>query len=549
MKPVHKFLLFAIIALAAYLRLYRLSEIPPGVNRDEASIGYTAYSLLQTGKDEYGRSFPLSFESFGDWKLPLYIYTTIPFVALLGPSELAVRLPSALAGIFTIGALFVLVRIFFGNIPLALLTSLILTLSPWHIHISRVESESNVSILFTTLGTILFLKAISDKRTLWLTLSGLFFAATYYTYHGSHIFITLYAAGLLILYRKEVFRIPRWFIAAGVSFFFVAIILVFTLFSANKTKISGIGIFGNPTVIHERIELPRLIHGNPSSLFSRIIHNKPVYALVTMSQNYLMSYSPEFLFIKGGDNHAHNIKGYANMYLFESIFLIVGITLLITGIKKRQFALIAWWILVAGVAPAITKDAPHSNRMFAIVPALAITVALGMEYLVSMNKKIMVCSSMVIGLLYIGSLFLYADAYFIHFPKEEARYWGDGYKKLVAHLSLPEYSDKQVIMTSPEASPYIYLLFYGAYNPASYQREAIRYHITADGFTNVAGFNRFSFREINWNSDISNSNNLLVVSSNEIPKYIQDDTFYKTTDIFLPDGKAQFTVIEGRRKI
>ncbi len=549
MKPVHKFLLLAIIALAAYLRLYRLSEIPPGVNRDEASIGYTAYSLLQTGKDEYGRSFPLSFESFGDWKLPLYIYTTIPFVRLLGMTELAVRLPSALAGIFSIGALYVLVRILFGNIPLALLSSLILTLSPWHIHISRVESESNVAIFLSTLATIFFLKAISRKRTLWLTLSGLFFAATYYTYHGSHIFTTLLAAGLLMLHHKEVFRIPRWPIAAGVSFFFVAFILVFTLFSANKTKISGIGIFGNPTVVHERIELPRLIHEDPSSLFSRILHNKPVYALITMSQNFLKSYSPEFLFIKGGDNHAHNIKGYANMHLFESIFLILGITLLLTGIKKRQYSLIVWWIVVAGVAPAITKDAPHSNRMFAIVPALAITVALGMQHVLLMNKKITIFSSIVIGLFYIGSLFLYADAYFIHFPKEEARHWGDGYKKLVTFLSIPGYKDKQIIMTSPEASPYIYLLFYGKYNPADYHREAMRYPITADGFTNVAGFNRFSFREINWNSDISNSQNLLVASSNEIPKYIRDDTFYKTTDIFLPDGKAQFTVIEGRRKI
>ena len=104
-----KFLLISIIVLAAFLRLYRLHEVPPGVNRDEASIGYTAYSLLLTGKDEYGRSFPLSFESFGDWKLPLYIYTTIPFVKIFGLSELAVRLPSALAGIASVAAIYYLV--------------------------------------------------------------------------------------------------------------------------------------------------------------------------------------------------------------------------------------------------------------------------------------------------------------------------------------------------------------------------------------------------------------------------------------------------------
>src|SRR3989344_2937504 len=102
MNGKHKFLLLAILILAALLRLYRITEVPPGVNRDEASIGYTAYSLLQTGKDEYGRSFPLSFESFGDWKLPLYIYTTVPFVKLFGLNELAVRFPSVLAGTLTV---------------------------------------------------------------------------------------------------------------------------------------------------------------------------------------------------------------------------------------------------------------------------------------------------------------------------------------------------------------------------------------------------------------------------------------------------------------
>ncbi|MFZ5845558.1 MAG: glycosyl transferase, partial [Patescibacteria group bacterium] len=102
MKKLQLIILTLILIIAATLRLYRLSVIPPGVNRDEASIGYTAYSLLKTGRDEYGRFLPLSFQSFGDWKLPLYIYTTTLFVKIFGLSELAVRLPSAIAGILTV---------------------------------------------------------------------------------------------------------------------------------------------------------------------------------------------------------------------------------------------------------------------------------------------------------------------------------------------------------------------------------------------------------------------------------------------------------------
>jgi len=180
-------LLIAITILAACLRFYRLTVIPPGVNRDEASIGVTAYSILTTGKDEYGRALPLSFESFGDWKLPLYIYTTIPFVKLFGLSELAVRLPSALAGSATVVLLYFLVYALFASQALALLSAFVLALMPWHIHISRVESEAIVATLFLVAGSVLFIRALKRKALAPLLWSALLFAATYYTYHGNHL--------------------------------------------------------------------------------------------------------------------------------------------------------------------------------------------------------------------------------------------------------------------------------------------------------------------------------------------------------------------------
>lgn len=546
MKSIHKITLTLIVILASFLRLYHLSTIPAGVNRDEASVGYTAYSILQTGKDEYGKVLPISFESFGDWKLPLYIYTSIPFVKILGLSELAVRLPSAVSGILTVGALFVLVRIAFANIPLALLSSFILSIMPWHIHISRVESESNIAILFSTLATILFLKALQYKRTMFLTFSGILFALTFYTYHGNHIFTTVYALGLIFIYRNEVFRIPRWFVSASIATTLVVIILTFTLHSADKTKISGIGIFGDPTIVHTKIELPRLSHNNPSSSLSRLIHNKPVYALITISQNYLKSYSPEFLFITGGGNHAHNIRGYGNMHPIESIFLLLGFCVAVTQIKKRQYLVILVWLFAAGIAPAITKDAPHSNRMFAVVPALSILVALGIQYaqtfIVTQKKWLF---PTVVCMLYMSALVLYLDAYFIHFPKEEAQHWGSSYKQLSVIINKPENKYKSIIISNPSESPYIYMLFYGSYDPAQYQKESIRYPISPDGFTDVKAFGRFTFRAIDWGSDIHLSNTLIISTPEDIPQNIQAGGLIKDT-IALPNGKIQFMLVETR---
>lgn len=503
-----KLLLIGIIVLAAFLRLYRLDEVPPGVNRDEASIGYTAYSLMLTGKDEYGRSWPLSFESFGDWKLPLYIYGTIPFVKLFGLNELAVRLPSALAGIASVAAIYYLATILFSSETVALLSALSLALMPWHIHISRVESEAMVATLFVIIGSLLFFQ----KK---LVLSAILFAATYWTYHGTHVSTTLLLAGFLLIYRNTIQTTPRWWVAGGVGALLVAGILSVTL-PADRTKLNGISIFGDPAVVHAKIELPRLATGNPDAWLTRLRYNRVTFAVSTILKNYLASYGPEFLFIKGGGNRAHNIQGYGNLHPIEAPFLILGILWLIQHRRKKQSALLLWWIAIAAVAAAITKDAPHSNRMLMVVPAFAMAVALGIAPLL---RKPIALYLLLLG--YGISMAVYATRYFIAFPKHEAAYWGIAYKKITPVLFS---TTKQVIMEHPERSPYIYLLFYSAYNPSDYQREATRYPISSDGFTDVSGFGRFSFRSIDWKNDIKRPNTLFVTMPPQSDEFVIVDS-------------------------
>lgn len=504
-----KFWFISIVILAAFLRLYRLSDVPPGVNRDEASIGYTAYSLMTTGKDEYGRVWPLSFESFGDWKLPLYIYATIPFVKIFGLSELAVRLPSALAGIASVAALYFLVLELFKNTrKIALLSSFVLAIMPWHIHISRVESEAIVATLFVIIGSILFFR----KK---LIFSAIFFAATYWTYHGAHVSTTLLVIGFAFFYWKDILKTRQWWIATGIGAALIAGILLVTL-PADRTKLEGISIFGDPAVVHAKIELPRLATGHPDALLTRVRYNRITYAITTVVDNYLKSYGPEFLFIKGGGNSAHNIKGYGNLHPVEAPLLILGIFWLIKNRKQKHARFLLWWIAIAAVAAAITKDAPHSNRMLMVVPAFAIAIALGITTAIH-NKWIGFL--LIVG--YVLSMMTYGKRYFVDFPKEEARNWGIAYEKIIPLLFA---TTKNVIMDKPQNSPYIYLLFYGGYSPSNYQQEAIRYPISSDGFTDVAGFGRFSFRTIDWEIDSKLSNTLIVTMPPNSDEFVILDT-------------------------
>lgn len=537
------FLFLVILGIGIIFRIYNVAEIPPGINRDEGSIGYSAYSLFKTGKDEYGISYPLSFQSFGDWKLPLYIYSAVPLVAIFGLTELSVRLTSILAGIGTIILTFFLTRELFKNNFLSLTAMFLLAVSPWHIHLSRVESESNTAVFLTTASVFLFLKALKN-RTWLLILSLILLALTYFTYAGSYIFTTLLLFVLTALFYKSIPKTIPTYIALICFTVLSLIIFSQTIFSANKTKLSGISILSDPSIVHSRIEIPRNEHMD--TFLKRIAHNRPVFGLERVAQNYLNSFSPDFLFINGGTNKAHNIQNFGNMYIVESVFLLLGFIFVFTRKNKREYKLLLLWFLISPIAAAITKDAPHTNRMFAAFPALPIITAFGLfsfwEGIKNFPfRKIIV---VIIGALFFLNILLYIDRYFIHFPRNEAQNWGFGYKNL--YLILEEkYPTKSVIMTKPERSPYIFFLFYSGYPPANFISNVARYPLTADGFSHVKSYGRFEFRDISWTQDIKKPNAVLVADPPEVPPPYMGNEFNKSF-VNLPDGKAMFVIIETK---
>jgi len=168
--------LFFILFLALLLRLWKLGGIPPHLTPDEASLGYNAYSILKTGRDEYGELLPIIFKSFGDFKPGLYVYLTVPFVAIFGLTESAVRLPSSLAGVAAVWLIYLFVNklfekqkkfsIFNFQFSIGEIAAFLLAISPWHIHFSRGAWEANVSLTLSLAGIYLFLRSFKSAKFL-----------------------------------------------------------------------------------------------------------------------------------------------------------------------------------------------------------------------------------------------------------------------------------------------------------------------------------------------------------------------------------------------
>src|SRR3989338_6516297 len=173
-------LLILIIIVASALRLWQLGKVPSSPDWDEVALGYNAYSILQTGKDEYGKFLPIVLRSFDDYKPALYSYLTIPSILIFELNVFAVRLPSAIFGIISVVATYLLVKELFSMKSsfeiqsskeiskekndwkleiLALLSAGLMAISPWHIQFSRVAFEANIGVALNVFGILFFLKA------------------------------------------------------------------------------------------------------------------------------------------------------------------------------------------------------------------------------------------------------------------------------------------------------------------------------------------------------------------------------------------------------
>jgi hypothetical protein len=97
-----KTLSIAVIAIAvltgASLRVARLGSVPLGLAQDEAVDGYDAYSILKTGRDHHGNFMPIVMQGFNDYRMPLFQYSLVPMVWMLGVQTEVVRLGAAIWG-------------------------------------------------------------------------------------------------------------------------------------------------------------------------------------------------------------------------------------------------------------------------------------------------------------------------------------------------------------------------------------------------------------------------------------------------------------------
>lgn len=534
LKKISIFILFLIVLLAGTLRFYNLEKSPPAANIDEVAIGYNAYSIAKTSRDEFGQRLPLEFRSYDDYKPPLLVYLTVLPVSVLGLSTFSVRLIPAAAGVLAVIFLYFSCRSLTKSHKFASLSAFLLAISPWSLIFNRAAFESGVQILFTSMMLFLWEKSQSQGKTIWFILLGLVSGLSVYLYQASKIFSPIILGILLtFIVLKTKTRWKKAAISAILFCILIAPILVSTIFGSGRTRLSGTSVFQNGEIADLNSNRQRVSWLNNSPWSARLFHNERLAYTGEILYGYLSHFRPDFFILGRSGAYTNYLPNHGLIYLWEAPLILLGIYFLLHR-RDKQLGLAALAILLVSPLPAaITYGVPSAIRTTSMLPALPIFAAAGVWLLLSKIrqplKKIQSALFLLTCVICASFLAYFTHLYFVHDPIENSKNWYSEYPEIAQFVDSKKGDYEKIIISTELGQPHEFLLFYLKYDPKTY--------IEVDGGTVSGGYaeesNHFGnllFRPIRWDSDQKLENVLLIGHPEDFPKEVKIDRAFNYLD-------------------
>lgn len=291
---------FLAFALGCFLRFYHLTTLPDGLNQDEASIGYEAFSLAFYGVDRYGNPFPVYPITWGSGGgSPLLIYLTALSFKLFGVSVFVLRGTVAFFGCLTLPLFYLLVKEAHGNFgdshigtcdprsgtcgasgslaglqsspvglpssptglqssPTGLLGMLFLAIAPWHILLTRWTLDYGLIPFTFGLAILVLMKAARKKSIGLYVLASALAALNMYSYGSANIVIPVFLLlCVFFLMRGKILSIRQLFLC----------MLMFLLVCAPLFLFYFINVCKLPEIITPFFSVERFRSDHTASVF------------------------------------------------------------------------------------------------------------------------------------------------------------------------------------------------------------------------------------------------------------------------------------------
>lgn len=486
------FLFFLIMLIGIIVRIWRFSIVPADINQDEAFAGYEAYSLLHYGADSSGYPFPVYFVSWGSGMNALEIYLMIPFVALLGLTTYAIRMPQFIVSCFTLLVIFLLAKkIFDSNV--CFLVLFLTAISPWHIMLSKWGLESNLAPAFLIFGLYFFI--LGTEKPGFFILSSFFYGLSLYCYATVWIVlpVILFLQIIYCLYHKKIFLCVETLISVVLLSALAIPLFLFLLINYNIIPEIKTSFFSIPKLVAMRqneISIYNIID-NFSNFCSIIFHQ---------SDKYIVNATNQF----------------GIFYHISLPFFLLGLFSLICDIinssKKHQYNggifIIINFMTISLLGLLVKVNITKINTLF--LPMIIIT-SYGINKILLRFPKIFT----IIITNYLILFVLFINYYFTDYENEIKNHFYFGSKEMIEYVS----DINRKIYVTPKL-PYPVVLFYSKENVNSYI-DTVQYKNYPSTFLETDCFTKYSY-----NIDLENID--------EQALYLLDDSY--DASIFIDYG-------------
>lgn len=469
----NQFILSAIIIVGCLFRTVCLGSLPAGLNQDEASIGYEAFSLACYGIDRNGLSFPVHFISWGSGQNALYAYILIPFIKIFGLSTFSLRLPMAVIGCVSIYVFYYLLKILLPKH--AILGTFIFAINPWHIEKSRWALEANIFPDLFLIAFLLFMLAINGKK-IYYVLSGIVFGLATYSYGTSYFVLPVFAVAVLaILLIQKKIKLSDSVIFLGTIFIVSLPMIIFVLL--NYSEYESITFLG--------ATIPKLYQNRQTSIlntdgafFSSLVANlKTIF---------------EILFVQYDGLVWNGMQFFGLTYVITTPLMIFGVIKSACDKNKIEIPMQVW--LFSSIAMLLFIEANINRANILFIPMIYFTIR-GITSLLDLAKtKSTIKSAKILTASVLCVLFVaFGFSYFGETHQNDVGYqFFDGAGEAMGYA---EENFETVYVTSSINEPYITYLFYTQISPYEYLETREVYN-PYESFEYISQIGNFTFFDI-----------------------------------------------------
>ncbi len=478
MRPKFIFLFTIILLFSFVIRLYHLTQNPEGFDQTEAAFGYNAYSILKTGRDEYGKLLPLILVSIGDYKLSGYSYWQIPFIQIFGLNEYSTRLSTATAGLISLLLIYFIVSNVLKSKKIALLTFFFTSITPWHLVLSRIAYDPIVALMFYLFSITFFILWYKRRRFYKMILSMIFLSLSILTYYAFWVvFPFTLILFWLFIYKK---------IEKKIQLLYLSLVLLLPILVLLKLLITTQGqrLYQDSTyqvhafpLLKEQITEDQLQFPN---IITRLFHNKVIFYPQFLLQNLSNNLSFDFLFLRGDRLDRRFYVPYNGvLLLWMAPFVLLGILNLWKNHSLWENLLIYFFIIVIFLASSFSELGSESERtllacvIFSYFTAYGLVTFYNLLFKHSLSLLILGCLCFLLWL----NLAYFNHQYYWHANVHQP--WGRDYGVPEMIFYLRQFKSRYKKIIIPD-SAYIFIYFYNQTNPKISWEESANMHDKAN---------------------------------------------------------------------